>query len=112
MSKARRDIAYGEWDAGPPTTRLTPLSRSECEELLAANAVGRIAWHASTGLQLLPISYAWHDGQIVFRTSPQGVLAELARAGTSDPRSMGPSPLLSREESGREWTSDCRSHRP
>jgi uncharacterized protein len=81
MSGARRDMAYGEWEAGPPATRLTPLSRSECEELLAANTIGRIAWQASTGLQLLPISYVWHDGRIVFRTSPQGVLAELAQGG-------------------------------
>ena len=40
--------------------------------------VGRIAWRASSGLQLLPVSYAWHEGAIVFRTSPHGVLAELA----------------------------------
>jgi uncharacterized protein len=80
MTGARPDRQSGDWEAGPPTTRLSPLSRSECEELLASNSVGRVAWQASTGLQLLPISYAWHDGRIVFRTSPQGLLAELVQA--------------------------------
>jgi nitroimidazol reductase NimA-like FMN-containing flavoprotein (pyridoxamine 5'-phosphate oxidase superfamily) len=64
-------------DADGPTTWFSALSRSQCEELLAEHDVGRIAWRASTGLQLLPVSYMWREGDIVFRTSPHGVLAEL-----------------------------------
>ena len=60
-----------------PTPRVSLLSTSQCEDLLAEDDVGRIAWRASSGLQLLPVNYAWHDGAIVFRTSPDGVLAEL-----------------------------------
>ena len=60
-----------------PTSWFSALSRPQCEKLLAEHDVGRIAWRASTGLQLLPVSYLWHEGGIVFRTSPHGVLAEL-----------------------------------
>jgi len=66
-------------DRGPssPTPRISLLGRSQCEKLLAEDDVGRIAWRASSGLQLLPVNYAWHDGAIVLRISPDGVLAEL-----------------------------------
>ncbi|MFP5283530.1 MAG: pyridoxamine 5'-phosphate oxidase family protein [Actinomycetes bacterium] len=53
------------------------LSRQTCVELLSSHHVGRIAWHAADGLHLLPVSYAYHQGAIVFRTSPYGVLSEL-----------------------------------
>jgi hypothetical protein len=31
------------------------------------------------GPQILPVTYACHDGTIIFRTSPHGVLSELVR---------------------------------
>ena len=55
------------------------LSRSRCEELLAGQRVGRVAWNASEGPEVLPVNYAWHVGQVVFRTVPYGALAALAR---------------------------------
>lgn len=63
--------------ASPPPQEV--LSAARCRELLAAHHVGRIAWSAAGGLQLLPVSYAFHRGSIVFRTSPYGVLSELIR---------------------------------
>jgi len=71
------DRSGDDRDPASPTSWFSPLSRSQCEELLAEHDVGRIAWRASTGLQLLPVSYVWYEGGIVFRTSPHGVLAEL-----------------------------------
>jgi hypothetical protein len=65
-------------DQGPRS--FTALSESQCRELLRAHNVGRIAWQAADGPQILPITYAWHDEALVFRTSPYGVLSELVRA--------------------------------
>ena len=55
------------------------LSAAQCLELLARRHVGRIAWTAADGPQLFPISYVWHDDQVIFWTSPYGVLSELVR---------------------------------
>ena len=55
------------------------LDRSRCEELLAAQQVGRVAWNAADGPQILPVNYAWHVGAIVFRTTPYGPLSALVR---------------------------------
>jgi uncharacterized protein len=55
------------------------LTRERCLELLAESTVGRVAWTAPDGPQVLPVSYAYSAGEIVFRTSPAGVLAQLAR---------------------------------
>jgi menaquinone-dependent protoporphyrinogen oxidase len=77
LTDPRTSGAHGDRGANDPTSRISPLGRSHCERLLAEGDVGRIAWRARSGLQLLPVSYAWHEGGIVFRTSPHGVLAEL-----------------------------------
>ena len=77
MTGPRVDRPENDRDPNAPTSWFSPLTRSQCEDLLADHDVGRIAWHASTGLQLLPVSYVWDEGGIVFRTSPHGVLAEL-----------------------------------
>jgi uncharacterized protein len=60
-------------------SRYEELSAAQCRELLARRHVGRIAWTAADGPQLFPISYVWHDDQVIFRTSPYGVLSELVR---------------------------------
>jgi nitroimidazol reductase NimA-like FMN-containing flavoprotein (pyridoxamine 5'-phosphate oxidase superfamily) len=57
--------------------RLVPLSESRCVELLRSAHVGRLAWQSVDGLQILPVSYAYHQGAVVFRTSPTGSLAQL-----------------------------------
>jgi uncharacterized protein len=55
------------------------ISPARCQELLQSQSVGRVAWQAADGPQILPVTYAWHEGTIIFRTSPYGVLSELIR---------------------------------
>ena len=55
------------------------MSRSRCQELLESQSIGRVAWQAADGPQILPVTYAYHGGTIIFRTSPYGVLSELVR---------------------------------
>jgi nitroimidazol reductase NimA-like FMN-containing flavoprotein (pyridoxamine 5'-phosphate oxidase superfamily) len=46
--------------------------------MLSAQTTGRVAWNAPDGPQILPVTYGMYTGNIVFRTSPYGVLAQLA----------------------------------
>lgn len=55
------------------------IGRQCCVDLLAGRSVGRIAWRAADGIQILPVTYSWYHDAIVFRTSPYGVLSELVR---------------------------------
>ncbi|WP_260164975.1 pyridoxamine 5'-phosphate oxidase family protein [Terracoccus luteus] len=59
--------------------RVGTLSDRRCEEKIRAGEVGRVAWNSAHGPQLFPVSYAWCDDLIVFRTSPTGILSELTR---------------------------------
>jgi uncharacterized protein len=61
------------------TEAFRPISPTRCQELLKSQSIGRVAWQAADGLQILPVTYACHDGTIIFRTSPYGVLSELIR---------------------------------
>ena len=61
------------------TSEFSAISPARCQELLESQSVGRIAWQAADGPQILPVTYAWHNGMIIFRTSPYGVLSELIR---------------------------------
>jgi hypothetical protein len=61
------------------TDGFTPIGPTRCAELLESQSIGRVAWMAADGLQILPVTYACHDGTIIFRTSPYGVLSELIR---------------------------------
>ena len=58
------------------------LSRAQCESLLRAGVVGRVAVNSPTGPHILPVNYSVVDDAIVFRTSPYGVL------GTHGPDTM------------------------
>ncbi len=50
------------------------LSKDTCAELLHAGVVGRIAFTAPSGPQILPVNYSVVDHAILIRTSPYGVL--------------------------------------
>lgn len=63
----------------PRRRTYSDLSVTRCHQLIAAHQIGRVAWSAADGPQLFPVSYAWIDGRIVFRTSPYGILSELVR---------------------------------
>lgn len=52
------------------------LSTAACEELLATQVVGRIAFNTPRGPQLFPLNYGIVDGTLVIRTSPYSVLAQ------------------------------------
>jgi hypothetical protein len=62
---------------GLTSGRARELSDEECRERLATGTMGRLAWSAGTLLHILPVSYAMHAGNVVFRTSPYGDLAHL-----------------------------------
>ena len=61
------------------TSEFRAITPARCEELLQSQSVGRVAWQAADGPQILPVTYAWHEGTIIFRTSLYGVLSELIR---------------------------------
>jgi nitroimidazol reductase NimA-like FMN-containing flavoprotein (pyridoxamine 5'-phosphate oxidase superfamily) len=60
-----------------PSSHFRDIPRDECEALLAAQRTGRVAWNAPDGSQVLLVPYGVYAGDIVFRTSPHGVLAQL-----------------------------------
>lgn len=64
-------------DVDPADPSFGELSRTECEQRLADHHVGRVAWNAPDGPQLLPVNYALYAGEVVIRTSPSGVLGQL-----------------------------------
>lgn len=61
------------------TGEFRAISPARCQELLESQTIGRVAWQAADGPQILPVTYAWYQGTIIFRTSPYGVLSELIR---------------------------------
>ena len=65
------------------TGALIELPVEECLALLTTTTVGRVAFVDGEGQQLIPVNFAVIDGDIYFRTTPDGVLAGLA-AGHED----------------------------
>jgi uncharacterized protein len=78
MNMARRDDD-DDYDA---LQSLSAISPTRCRELLTTQSVGRVAWQGSDGLQILPVTYVYYDGSIVFRTAPNSPLSELS--GSTD----------------------------
>src|SRR5687768_8594348 len=58
------------------------LSYSECEALLRAGVVGRVALSTPNGPQIVPLNYSVVDSRIVVRTSPYSVLGTYGRDAT------------------------------
>lgn len=52
------------------------LDDVECSSLLHDGVIGRVAF-ADPDLVILPVTYDWVDGVVVFRTSPSSSLARL-----------------------------------
>jgi len=78
MNMARRDDD-DDYDAPQSFSAISP---TRCRELLSTQSVGRVAWQGSDGLQILPVTYVYYDGSIVFRTAPNSPLSELS--GSTD----------------------------
>jgi uncharacterized protein len=55
------------------------LTEAECKQLLAEHTAGRVGFLAPDGPQILPVTYQFRNGSVIFRTSPVGVLAGLVR---------------------------------
>ena len=55
------------------------ISSARCMELLQAKTVGRVAWQATAGPEILPVTYVWQENSVIFRTSPYGPLSELSQ---------------------------------
>jgi nitroimidazol reductase NimA-like FMN-containing flavoprotein (pyridoxamine 5'-phosphate oxidase superfamily) len=64
------------------TGPLTELSEEVCREHLAQHSAGRIGFLTPAGPQILPVTYQFRNGNVVFRTSPSGVLSGLVRRST------------------------------
>ena len=60
------------------TSRFAEISQPRCLELLMQKKSGRVAWSAPDGPRILPVTYQYWNGMIVFRTAPDGPLASLA----------------------------------
>ncbi len=54
------------------------LSESECEALLRAGIVGRVAISTPDGPHIVPVNYAVVDSRVVVRTTPYSVLGSHA----------------------------------
>lgn len=55
------------------------LSEAECTQLLAEHTAGRVGFLAPDGPQILPVTYQYRNGSVIFRTSPVGALSGLIR---------------------------------
>ena len=55
------------------------LSHTECEQLLRAGLVGRVAACTPDGPHIIPVNYAVTDDAIVLRTTPYSLLGSQAR---------------------------------
>jgi len=65
-------------DQNPPGS-FAELSEAECQELLAQHTAGRVGFMAPEGPQILPVTYQYRNGSVIFRTSPVGALSGLVR---------------------------------
>jgi len=57
------------------TTVFEEISPAECHTLLGLSSVGRVAVSVNALPVILPVNYAWTDGDVVFRTSAGTKLA-------------------------------------
>ena len=66
-------------EEGPPTGSFGELSEAECKQLLAQHTAGRVGFMVGDGPQILPVTYQYRTGSVIFRTSPYGPRAGLVR---------------------------------
>ena len=66
-------------EEGPPTGSFGELSEAECKQLLSQHTAGRVGFIVGDGPQILPVTYQYRTGSVIFRTSPYGPLAGLVR---------------------------------
>lgn len=66
-------------EENPSTGSFAELSEAECREFLEQHTAGRVGFMAGDGPQILPVTYQYRNGSVIFRTSPIGPLAGLIR---------------------------------
>jgi nitroimidazol reductase NimA-like FMN-containing flavoprotein (pyridoxamine 5'-phosphate oxidase superfamily) len=66
-------------DQKPSPGSFGELSETECKQLLAEHTAGRVGFMAPDGPQILPVTYQYRNGSVIFRTSPAGALSGLVR---------------------------------
>jgi nitroimidazol reductase NimA-like FMN-containing flavoprotein (pyridoxamine 5'-phosphate oxidase superfamily) len=66
-------------DQKPSPGNFAELSEAECKQLLAEHTAGRVGFMAPDGPQILPVTYQYRNGSVIFRTSPAGALSGLVR---------------------------------
>jgi hypothetical protein len=57
------------------TPRIRKLNPEECEQILARNHVGRMAYRSGNVVEIEPLHYVYHDGWLFGRTSHGAKLA-------------------------------------
>lgn len=63
--------------AAAGTGSFRTIADAECRELLSVGVIGRLAFHSSAGLQLMPLNYFYSDGRIYLRVDAESIFAEL-----------------------------------
>ena len=56
----------------------TVLSEEECRSLLEVSTIGRLAFHSTAGLELLPLNFLFLDGCVYARVDRSSVIGDLA----------------------------------
>src|SRR5215211_1210598 len=70
--------AAGRYDFDDRSERhFLALGHQQCLDLMEAHHLGRVAWQAADLPQVLPVTYAMHEGDAYFRTAPDSILSEL-----------------------------------
>lgn len=72
-------MSSGDFEGVGSVALLSELDPDNCRRLLGEHAIGRVAWTSTQGPELFPVSYAFDDGMVFFRTSPYGALSALGR---------------------------------
>lgn len=65
-------------DPGQSVSYFSRLDADECWALLAEVEVGRLAWQGDDGIVVLPVNYRLRDRSVVFQTSKDSRLSQLA----------------------------------
>ncbi len=62
----------------------TELNYAQCRELLGSGVLGRVAFHDSEGLSVLPVNYSIVNETVIFRTSAYSTLAQVPHSESRD----------------------------
>lgn len=65
-------------------SRLERLDEAECLRLIEAGGIGRLAYSGRFGPTVIPVTYAVHEGTVVFRTALGSPVDEDLRTGITN----------------------------